>query len=72
MAPKEVKSADIYWGAVPWVGLQLILVVLVIAFPKQVTIFLDEPVQMDLDKIQIRLEGDNADSNAIKAPGSDD
>ena len=33
VAPKEVKSSDIYWGALPWVGLQAIMVVLVIAFP---------------------------------------
>src|SRR5690606_14595541 len=26
IAPKEVKTTDIYWGALPWVGLQLILV----------------------------------------------
>ena len=26
IAPKEVKTTDIYWGAIPWVGLQLILV----------------------------------------------
>ena len=26
IAPKAVKSRDIYWGAIPWVGLQLILV----------------------------------------------
>jgi hypothetical protein len=40
VAPKEVKSSDIYWGAIPWVILQLILVALVVAFPKQVTMFL--------------------------------
>ncbi len=72
VAPKEVKSSDIYWGALPWVGLQLILVVLVIAFPKQVTMFLDEPVKLDLDKIQIQLEGDVADPNAVKVPGSEE
>src|SRR5205807_2031265 len=33
VAPKEVKSSDIYWGAMPWIGLQAIMVVLVIAFP---------------------------------------
>ena len=33
VAPKEVKSSDIYWGALPWVGLQPIMVALVIAFP---------------------------------------
>ncbi|MCC6193798.1 MAG: TRAP transporter large permease subunit, partial [Burkholderiales bacterium] len=62
VAPKEVKSSDIYWGALPWVGLQLILVALVIAFPKQVTMFLDKPVTVDLDKVQIEVpqigEGD--------------
>jgi hypothetical protein len=26
VAPKEVKSSDIYWGALPWIGLQLIMV----------------------------------------------
>ena len=30
IAPKEVKSSDIYWGAIPWVVLQLILVAIVI------------------------------------------
>jgi TRAP-type mannitol/chloroaromatic compound transport system permease large subunit len=33
VAPKEVKSSDIYWGAIPWIGLQMIMVVLVITFP---------------------------------------
>jgi tripartite ATP-independent transporter DctM subunit len=55
VAPKEVKSSDIYWGAIPWVILQLILVALVIAFPKQVTMFLDKPVAYDLDKVKIEM-----------------
>jgi len=44
VAPKEVKSSDIYWGALPWVALQLIMVVVVAAFPALVTTFLDKPV----------------------------
>ena len=24
IAPKEVKSRDIYWGSIPWIGLQLV------------------------------------------------
>lgn len=44
VAPKEVKSSDIYWGALPWVGLQLIMVAVVIAFPALVTTLLDKPV----------------------------
>ena len=43
VAPKEVKSSDIYWGALPWVALQLIMVVVVAAFPALVTTFLDKP-----------------------------
>ena len=43
VAPKEVKSSDIYWGALPWVVLQLIMVVVVAAFPALVTTLLDKP-----------------------------
>ena len=44
VAPKEVKSSDIYWGALPWVGLQIIMVFAVMAFPALVTTLLDKPV----------------------------
>jgi len=43
VAPKEVKSSDIYWGALPWVGLQLIMVAVVISFPALITTLLDKP-----------------------------
>jgi tripartite ATP-independent transporter DctM subunit len=33
VAPKEVKTTEIYWGAVPFVVIQLVMVGLVIAFP---------------------------------------
>ncbi len=55
VAPKEVKSSDIYWGAIPWVFLQLILVALVMVFPKQVTMFLDKRIEYDLDKVKIEM-----------------
>ena len=73
VAPPEVKSSDIYWGALPFVALQMVLVVLVIAFPKQVTMFLDEPVKIDLKTIKIELEGDIKvpDSPADKAKSQD-
>jgi tripartite ATP-independent transporter DctM subunit len=37
VAPKEVRTSDIYWGAVPFVLIQLLMVALVIAFPQMVT-----------------------------------
>src|SRR5262245_38550787 len=40
IAPPTVKSRDIYWGAIPWVVLQLILVLIVILWPQSVTYWL--------------------------------
>jgi len=43
VAPKSLKSSDIYYGALPWVGLQLILVAIIIFVPETVTYFIDKP-----------------------------
>jgi len=69
VAPKEVKSSDIYWGAIPWVFLQLILVALVVAFPKQVTILLDKHIDYDLDKVKIEMptQESTGDEDPMKA-----
>ena len=72
VAPKEVKSSDIYWGAIPFVLLQLVLVALVIAFPRQVTMFLDKPLNVDLDKVKIELEGDATKSKSEEEKAADD
>lgn len=50
IAPPQVKSSDIYWGAVPWVGLQLLLVAILIAWPELVTGM--------LDRVDVILPGD--------------
>ena len=55
VAPKEVKSSDIYWGALPWVGLQMVMVAIVIAFPITVTGLLDKPTNVDLNKVKIEV-----------------
>jgi TRAP-type mannitol/chloroaromatic compound transport system permease large subunit len=36
VAPPEIKTTDIYWGAVPFLVIQLIVVGLVIGFPELV------------------------------------
>jgi tripartite ATP-independent transporter DctM subunit len=56
VAPKEVKTSDIYWGALPWVGLQLIMVALVIAFPVMVTGLLEAPSSVDPSKVRIDIQ----------------
>jgi hypothetical protein len=39
----------------PWIGLQVIMVVLVIAFPVTVTALLDKPSNVDLSKVRIEV-----------------
>ncbi len=55
VTPKEIPSSDIYWGSIPWVILQLIMVALVIAFPVSVTYFLDNTPKVDPSQIRIEL-----------------
>ncbi|GAB4057086.1 TRAP transporter large permease subunit [Uliginosibacterium sediminicola] len=68
VAPKAVKTADIYWGAVPFVLIQIIMVALVIAFPQLVSAGLDKGPAVDLDKVQIILQDSDAPLAAESAP----
>src|SRR5215475_3896337 len=45
IAPASIKSSDIYLGAIPWVILQVLLVVILIAFPQTVTFMLAPAVK---------------------------
>jgi tripartite ATP-independent transporter DctM subunit len=56
VAPKEVKSSDIYWGALPWVVLQLMLVAIIIFWPGLVTNFISKPEALDPTRLEIQLE----------------
>ena len=42
IAPKEVKTKDIYWGSLPWIALQLVLVGILIFWPETVTYWIGE------------------------------
>ena len=55
IAPREVKSSDIYWGAIPWVVLQVIMVAILIYWSGLVTAFLDKPSDIDPTKLQIEI-----------------
>ncbi|MET0744752.1 MAG: TRAP transporter large permease subunit, partial [Microvirga sp.] len=56
IAPKEVKSSDIYWGSIPWIILQVILVVIVIFWPESVTYWLSRQTTIDPSKINIEIQ----------------
>ncbi len=53
VAPKEIKTSDIYMGAIPFVLLQVVMVALVISWPGLVTWALDKPLDVDLSTIEI-------------------
>ena len=55
IAPPSVKTSDIYWGAIPWVVLQVILVAIVILWPGSVTYWLDKKPTMDPSKVRIEI-----------------
>ncbi|MBA2964005.1 MULTISPECIES: TRAP transporter large permease [Ramlibacter] len=56
---KPVLSNDIYLGAIPWVIMQVLLVLVVIFVPQTVTMFLDKEVAVDLDKVKIEMPADS-------------
>jgi TRAP-type mannitol/chloroaromatic compound transport system permease large subunit len=53
VAPKEVKTSDIYWGAIPFVVIQIIMVTLIIAFPSIVSV--DTKTDMK-EQIELKLD----------------
>jgi tripartite ATP-independent transporter DctM subunit len=57
--PVAVKSSDIYMGSIPWVIMQLMLVVIVIFMPQTVTAFLDKEIKVDIDKVVIEMPQDS-------------
>ena len=56
--PEAIKSNDIYLGAIPWVAMQMILVLIVIFVPQTVTVFLDKEEVIDIDKVKIEMPAD--------------
>ncbi len=67
--PKKVLSSDIYLGAIPWVGMQLILVAIVIAFPQTVTAFLDKEKAVDMNKATDMLQQMGGRRSGETGPG---
>ncbi|MFD1623030.1 TRAP transporter large permease [Azospirillum griseum] len=70
MIPK-VTTGQIYWGAVPFVIIQIIMVAIVIAFPSLIEAGLDRGTKVDLDKVKIEIPA--MDTNDVAPPfGSTD
>lgn len=59
-----VTTAQIYWGAVPFVCIQVIMVGLVIAFPGMVTAGLDKGNGVDPSKVKIEIQAPPSEDSA--------
>jgi TRAP-type mannitol/chloroaromatic compound transport system permease large subunit len=69
MAP--VTTMQIYWGAIPYVIIQLIMVSLVITFPQMVMVYKGEASTVDPSKIEINIPGiESGTPPVIETPGS--
>ncbi len=83
VAPKQVKTSEIYWGAVPFVGLQLLMVTLIIVFPSLISVGskIDMKEQLELNinmhdndfggdtpNIQFKVEGDDMADMKLEFP----
>ena len=51
-----VTTGQIYWGAIPFVLIQLIMVGLVIAFPQMVMVYKDDKPKIDGGKVETQLQ----------------
>ena len=66
---QPVTTMQIYWGAVPYVIIQIIMVGLIIAFPGIVSSGLDEKEVIDLDKVVLEVQAEPAPE--LTAPGAE-
>jgi hypothetical protein len=65
-----VTTMQIYWGAVPFVLIQVLMVGMIIAFPKIVSRDIEQAVDLDKVKIEIPTENGMQDNNPF-APSPD-
>ena len=77
VAPKSVSTMDIYWGAVPFVAIQAMMVAAIIAFPGIVTgnvVHAPGTIKgTGADELKRQLEGPAPTPNAPgEAPKSED
>jgi TRAP-type mannitol/chloroaromatic compound transport system permease large subunit len=66
-----VTTMQIYWGAVPFVLIQIVMVGLIIAFPGIVSSGLDKKQAIDMNKVEQQLQQDLKTEDQFSAPAPD-
>ena len=69
---KKVTIEEIYWGAVPFVLIQIFMVGLIIAFPGLVSSGLTKDPVLDADTVMQQLQADSQQSSDDKATTAED
>ena len=64
-----IKTTDIYKGAIPYIIIQFLVILLIIAFPRLVTHYKDDQKTFDPSTIKIEIPAFNADPKAPSSPG---
>ncbi len=68
---QPVTTGQIYWGAVPFVVIQLIMVALIVLFPQMVTHYKGSAVQLDQQQIQQQFDSLSPNLDAAPPPALD-
>jgi GntP family gluconate:H+ symporter len=73
----KVTTEQIYWGAVPFVCIQVVMVALVIIFPGLVTMAFEKEQKVDINKVKIELQSDQPapagdESKGLETPKGED
>jgi tripartite ATP-independent transporter DctM subunit len=56
IAPRSIKTSEIYWGAIPWIGTMIILVSILILWPGSVTYWISRTTKIDANKVKIEIQ----------------
>jgi hypothetical protein len=66
VAPPEVKSRDIYWGAVPFVLIQIAMIGIVLAFPQLVSAHKPAAATAAVSEIQVMPAASDNPDDAVQ------
>jgi len=70
MAP--VTTGQIYWGAIPFVIIQIIMVGLLIAFPQMSLVYKSDQQTIDINKVKIEIPADAPQTQGEQQQEDDD
>jgi len=68
----KVTTGQIYWGSIPFICIQLLMVISVLCLPRLVTHYKDQSTHVDPSTVKIDFGGSQEDPYGYGQGGSDD